>query len=295
MELRRPADAGCRVLGSYLILDAYLIRDPYGVVSPALNASLSITLLLLLVEQFFEMQHEMRAGDKADRGKSRALRFIQRDKGIIGQLCKHTYESLDNTIKFDEENDGFTLANSVLALRSYVEFWELLVEEQASRKRSNPLHLEITHSCEIDIWTNHHLTERLIEVQQRFAAKGGKITRVFCGRGSEPHDAIKAAIHNMHRANVNALYYDISKGIVDSTFSWDFLHVKETGKCVIWSAFSRGEVIEEAIYVNTPFYRGCDLAEMWSRIASHSTSFSEYYESSLNGAGDSDVAHAKPR
>ena len=203
-------------------------------------------------------------------GKTEIHEFLSNDRGIIGKLLESTHEELSKAIKVDEH--GFVLLNPALAIYSYVKFWELLVEEQRSR-RLKPLNLEVIHSCEIDIWTDHPLTERLIDRQKKFRELGGVITRILCGRGGKPSPAFVKAYKNMLRANIDVRYYNYEDGVIDHTFAWDFLRVRETGHAVIWASFARGEVIEEAIYTNAPRYKGKHLAKMFKDILDHSNPF----------------------
>ena len=77
----------------------------------------------------------------------------------------------------------------------------------------------------------------------------------------------------MLKANINVRYYNIDDGLIDHHFAWDFLRVRETGQAVIWAAFTRGEVIEKAVYTNSPQYDGKNLEKMWKGILNHSIPF----------------------
>jgi hypothetical protein len=191
--------------------------------------------------------------------------------GAIGKLLDQYDEMLSKAIEPVEQ--GFKLSHPGLAIYSYMHFWDLLLDEmEAGKKR---LTVEAIHSCEMDIWSGHSLTNKLIDVQRRFHQAGGSITRVLCGQGKKPKQAFVDAYKKMAKANINVRYYDFDEGVINHDFSWDFLRVRETGAAVIWASLYRGGggVIGEAIYTTSPRYGRKHLANLWKDIVEHSQPF----------------------
>jgi hypothetical protein len=246
----------------YGTIHHYEMRSPED-----LNWALSITLLLFLAEQFVEIGH------KLDKSAGGAITRIPRGRGIFAALLKKVHEDISNTIR--PHDDGFTVANPAEAIASYAKFWELLNDEQQKLKRSSQSRTVFAiHSCEVDIWVDHALSRRLLDLQEEFHGLGGKITRVLCGRGKEPDEKFCRACANMRASGIHVKYFNTDSNLVDHTWGWDFLYISETGQSVVWSAFARaGGVIAEATYINTPVYNTVQLADLWGRILSHATDF----------------------
>lgn len=241
-----------------------------------LNAALIFTLLLFLIEQFVETRHELSANLSRVDGDAEINEFLAEDHGLFNDLLANLHGELSRTIRV--QKNGFTFASPAVAIYSYATFWELLTEAQRVRGPSRPLTLEAIHSCEMDIWQDHPLAQRLYDRQREFHKLGGKVTRILCGRGQEPTVAFRNAYRKMREANIEVRYYNIQDHVVKHSFGWDFLRVRETHQLVIWDSFATGPggVICEAVYLDSPVYKGSDIETLWNDILAHSAPFPDH-------------------
>jgi hypothetical protein len=246
----------------------------FRVIPEDLNVALMVTLLLFLVEQFFEIGHKLDDAVRESDGTAERVRlYLAKDRGIFGELLKTTHEDLSNTIKF--QDGGFAVVNPALAIFSYSRFWEFLTEDQRRRGESKAINVVAIHSCAMDIWATHSLTARLLDRQKEFHRLGGKVTRILCARGRRPDENAQKAYQSMVDAGIEVRYYDILTETVNHSFGWDFLYISEAERAVIWDSFATapGQVIGEALYINSSIFRGTDLNELWRDILSHSEPF----------------------
>jgi hypothetical protein len=248
-----------------------LIGIIYGVVEhftqiPAsIRDGLIITLLLFIAEGFLEREFSSSETTKKDIYDV----FIRSDRQFHGKLLGDLRKELDETIKMD--TDRFIVEHRHLAIASYDSFWKLLVDHR--EKTKNPLKVQAIHSCEIDIWVDHSLTQSLLSRQKQFCDLGGKVSRILCGKGNFSDSTMKKAAKGMLEAGIEVFYYNLHDGkVIDHNFSWDFMRVEETGHAVIWDSFANrpNGVIDEAIYCRNSEYKGQDLAILWSALRSYS-------------------------
>ena len=245
----------------------------YGKIAPELNAALTVTLLLFLAEKFVEIKVKF---DKASTGGQQAAEietYLTKNRDIFGELLQDIHKEMANTITFRQ--DGFKLSGPFVPILSYATFWDLVTREQSRRGKSRSLNVLAIHSCEPGIWIDHWLAARLIERQREFIELGGTVTRILCAQG-EPDEELRNASAKMTAAGIEVKYYDIDAGIVDHSFSWDFLYIRETEQSVVWDSFLKvpGGVIQEAVYLHSLYYNQKDLAKLWKDIDQHSRKFS---------------------
>lgn len=251
-----------------------------------LNAALTVTLLLVLLEQFFEIGHKLEKAAKAGRATEELDSYLSKDRSILGQLLKDIHSEIKNSITL--RHDGYKLSQSFLAIHSYAKFWALLTEMQQKRDSALPtLSVEAIHSCTMDVWGGAHpLSARLLELQKDFHEHGGKITRILCGQGWPPDSSVRLAYMKMVEAGIEVRYYNIQRELVDHSFGWDFLHIPETRQSVIWDSFARtaGQVMTDAIYMNSENYEGKDLTKLWSDVRKYSVALTENSDANANEA-----------
>jgi hypothetical protein len=246
----------------------------YRVIPEDFNTALTVTLLLFLVEQFFEIGHKLDLADGVDSSASAIREYIRKDSGILGGLLKLLFDETSRSITMLD--DGFKVSHSSLAIHSYVKFWGLLAEEQRTRGNTlPPLTVAAIHSCSMDIWDNHPQSPRLLDLQREFHRHGGKISRILCADGSQPDAQVRLAYSRMVEAGIDVRYFDISTSVVEHTFGWDFLYVRETHRVVIWDSFAKGPggVINEAVYLDSMTYDGKNLDSLWFDIFNRSVEF----------------------
>ena len=254
----------------YGLLDYFVPKTSSA--SDSLFKFFVVTLLIFVVQEVFSIgQKSLYSGAKPRDIELR--RFVSRNRGIISSLVTRIDDELDRAIRFDGD-EKFIIEHSTLAISSYLKFWELLKETQERERK--PLELQITHSCQIDIWVNHPLTKSLLQRQREFCAAGGSITRILCERGANPSEATRVAATTMREYGIKVKYYNIqSEMVVNHDFAWDFARVMQTAETVIWDSFTPrpGGVIAEAVYTKHDEYKSVSLSTLWRDIEAHAIPF----------------------
>jgi len=228
-----------------------------------LNAAILVTLLLFMAEQFVELGHKISALTFGHRESERRV-FDSSRHPILGMIKDLVQKEIDGSLTVDE--DKFVVSNPYLAIKSYADFWKLLIAEQERLGSAHRLTVEAIHSCEMNIWNTGKNTwaEKLLEYQADFCRAGGSITRILCGQGSDPGPDTISAYTAMKAVEINVVTHD---------FEWDFLRVIENDDLVIWSSFSRGQgkVIGRATYckLSHPEYKEV-IDEIWKDISKYS-------------------------
>ena len=159
----------------YGLVIAYVVGSNDVVSILALTAAIALGIQLSTLEDIHDIDRKISAKEPQNKGDV----FLRRHKtGNMSVLFDKIRDDLHQTLIADE--DSFIINNNHLALPYYVEYWETLVKCQALRNPQEPLTVKITHSCALDIWENHPLTNSLLELQDQFGKKGGKIERILC-------------------------------------------------------------------------------------------------------------------
>jgi hypothetical protein len=248
-----------------------LIGIVYGLVSEwftlseYISYSIIITLLLFVADELLDRDQPI-----TEINKNKRETFINIDKRFHGKLLTDLQAELDRVIRVD--TDKFAVDHPLLAIASYDSFWRILVDHQQISK--TPLSVQAIHSCDIDIWVTHPLTQSLLSRQKQFCETGGTISRILCGREPTPNEDIQQAARGMLEAGITVYYYNLRDNkVVDYGFSWDFMRIVETEHAVVWDSFASrpNGVIDEAIYCRHSEYKGRNLAELWEDIRVHST------------------------
>jgi hypothetical protein len=243
----------------------YILKIPESI-----NAGLMIVLLLLLLEKFFEINN--RLAFLEDGTRASIISLFDENHGIFRKLVEIVHEKMTKALQ--RQDGGFMLEDPDWAIDSYGKFWALLVKEQESRPKDDPLTVEAVHSCTIDIFSVHPRARNLLLRQKDFCDAGGTITRILCGHG-QPTARFQQAYADMLIAGIKVLYLDIDTSGVRHSFGWDFLRVKETNQLVIWdsSDIQPGEVMTKAIYTTSPVYKLTNVNDLWRDILKNSVPF----------------------
>jgi len=234
----------------------YFVRKPE--VSESIFKAFVVAAILFIGELVLEIREAQR------REKHTYNTFVRRNRNLTGTLLTQLNAELERSVKVHENK--FVVDHETLAILSYDTFWKLLVEHVETRRK---LTVHTIHSCALDVWVEHPLTTSLLNRQQEFCRKGGKIVRILCDGNPVPGDQVRAAAQSMVDAGIDVVYYNLaSRRIADHNFAWDYAIVDETGDAAIWNSFanSPGGVIGEAVYSNEGEYKGKDLRELWQSV-----------------------------
>lgn len=238
----------------------------YVVQQPELSGSIFKAFVVASILFIGELVFETRDAQK--REKETHNTFVRRNRNLTGTLLSQLNAELERAVKVQENQ--FAVDHETLAILSYDTFWKLLVEQIETRRK---LTVYTIHSCALDVWVEHPLTNSLLNRQRDFCQKGGKIVRILCDRSPVPSELVSSAAKSMVEAGIEVVYYNLaSRRIADHNFAWDYAIVDETGDAAIWDSFanSPGGVIGEAVYLNQGEYKGKDLRELWRKVRAFS-------------------------
>jgi len=248
----------------------------------SLYKAFAVAALLFIAELVLEIR------DVQKHDKETYTDFIRRNRNLTGALLAQLHSELDRSIKV-RDDEQFVVDHETLAILSYDTFWKLLVEKTDTHK---PWTVKTIHSCAIDVWMDHPLTNSLMNRQREFCeGKKGKIIRIICDRAPEPTEEIRKAAQKMADAGIEVRYYDLgSRKIADHNFSWDFAFVDDTEDTAVWDSFASlpGGVIDEAIYINRSQYKGKNLKELWARVDKAAKDITGLVRSAANPAPPTD-------
>jgi hypothetical protein len=196
---------------------------------------------------------------------------INKHNGPIKKSLKELHEDMTNALKINEE--GFSVHNHSFAVSSYLDFWKALVDEQKNRPKGSGLTALVMHSCSIKIWLGRPF-DNVLSLQRDFIEAGGSISRILCGKDNVPDKDYLDVARAMEKIGIEVTYYDIESGgsAYRHNFASDFLVIRELERAVIWRSDAY-DMIEEALYLNSPFYNRESLVEKWMRLKSNSRKF----------------------
>ncbi len=248
------------LIGLIIGLLDYFIKQPD--LSGSIFKAFVVTAILFIGELVFETREAQK------RDKETHSTFVRRNRNLTGTLLSQLNAELEGAVKV--QDNQFVVDHQTLAILSYDTFWKLLVEQIESGRKMT---VYTIHSCALDVWVEHPLTNSLLNRQRDFCQKGGKIVRILCDRSPVFSEQVRSAAKSMGEAGIEVFYYNLaSLRIADHTFAWDYAIVDETGDAAIWDSFANmpGGVIGEAVYLNQGKYKGKDLRELWKTVRSFS-------------------------
>lgn len=237
---------------------AWSVEKEHNVQS-VINA-ITLALLVLIAEQIIELNLHLEQSTETD---TEWTYYLLRARGLIGDLGRRLHVELRTTLK--REDGGFECCNRYLAIHSYEEFWQLLLD--APEKG----HIQALHTGEVSVF-NPDQEQPLLELQSQFIHGGGKIARILCYRYDVDKlpDTIAAMAKEMLKRNMDVYY--CKRGLVPQMqrIEWDFLRIAETDDAAVWTLTPEGQ-IKGASFTKSKLYDSMELKSLWEQVKARSS------------------------
>ncbi len=218
-----------------------------------------VILLIGLTEQLIELNLQLEQGTETNK---ELMYYLLRTRGLLGDLGRRLHTELSTTLQ--KEDGGFQCCNRHLAIHSYEEFWQLLLENPKKK------HVQALHTGEVRVF-NPDQEQPLLELQSQFVNGGGKIARVLCYRHEVDKlpDNIESLAKLMLKRKIDVHYCDRRRVPQLQKIEWDFLRVAETKEAAVWTMNPDG-MITGASFTDSREYEGVNLESLWEQVKERS-------------------------
>ena len=236
---------------------AWSVEKEHNVQS-VINA-ITLALLVLIAEQIIELNLHLEQSTESD---TEWTYYLLRARGLVGDLGRKLHVELRTTLK--KEDGGFECCNRHLAIHSYEEFWQLLLD---SRDKG---HIQALHTGEVRVF-NPDQEQPLLELQSQFINGGGKIGRILCYRYDVDKlpDTITALAKEMLKRSIDVYYCDRRLVPQLQRIEWDFLRITETDDAAVWTLTPEG-LIKGASFTKSKTYDSTELKALWEQVKARS-------------------------
>jgi hypothetical protein len=191
--------------------------------------------------------------------------------GCFKLLATGIYQKINTIISI--EDNALIIKQQDIAIKSYLEFWKMLVEMQKS-EQNKTYTVQCIHAFDMKMYdhkTSKH-AERLLKLQKKFIDNKGKIFRILCSNSENLDEEIKMVAYSMEEIRIEVFYYNLGSNYSkDYAGDWDFAHVLETNDAYIWKGYNKHENnVTSAALTGNGKYDGKDLVMLWQDIKDNS-------------------------
>ncbi|HEX7182329.1 MAG TPA: hypothetical protein VF756_10830 [Thermoanaerobaculia bacterium] len=214
--------------------------------SEVLHGAAEMAILLLLGElaviTMLEQDEFLNYAKGAiERNASPVMRFedfVERSNThpLLSSLGREAIRDFLRTHKFLDH--GFGVAGQHESIKSYVTFWQYLVDQQKKTNRS--IVVRVVHSLNIEIWRDEKM-RAILDKQSEFIKEGGEVHRLIIS-AEEPGDSHFAIIKDMVDRNIAVTF------VQRKDFDHDFLVASSLDIAVTWTGTVGGQRIQRIEY-----------------------------------------------